>query len=117
MKLSKIIDIIEGIVIYGDHLLDKDIIKCGGSDLMSDILAGESENSLLLTGLTTLQVIKTCIIAEISAIVFIRGKKPGEDVINIAKEENIPLISTKFSMFVSCGRLHSNGLTGLDSNR
>ena len=57
----------------GDDLLEKDIETCGASDLMSDILAGLSEGSILLTGLTTVQVIRTAMVAGVGAVIF--GKK------------------------------------------
>jgi hypothetical protein len=59
MKLSEIVDALDAKVLVGDHKLDKEINTCGASDLMSDILAGLSEGSILLTGLTTVQVIRT----------------------------------------------------------
>jgi len=117
MKLSEIVDALDAKVLVGDHKLDKEINTCGASDLMSDILAGLSEGSILLTGLTTVQVIRTAIVAGVGAVVFVRGKTPPQEVINLAEEQTLPLISSPYSMFVSCGRLHACNLTGLDGRR
>lgn len=84
---------------------------------MSDILAGVSEGCVLLTGLTNIQVIRTAMISVVGAVIFVRGKTPHEDVIELVKAENIPVFSSPFSMFVSCGRLYSMGITGLDGSR
>jgi predicted transcriptional regulator len=117
MKLSQIVEALEARVLSGDDLLEKDIDTCGASDLMSDILAGLSEGSILLTGLTTVQVIRTAMVAGVGAVVFVRGKTPPQEVIDLAQEQELPLISSPYSMFVSCGRLHACSLTGLDGRR
>ena len=117
MKLKEIIETLDGNLLTGEEYLDKSLKKGGASDLMSDILAALSEKSILLTGLTTLQTVRTAIIAGVGAIVFVRGKTPPEDVIDQARENGIPLMSTPYSMFVSCGRLYSKGITGLTGIR
>jgi predicted transcriptional regulator len=117
MKLSEIVDALEAKVLNGNNHLEKEISTCGASDLMSDILAGLSEGCILLTGLTTVQVIRTAMVAGVGAVVFVRGKTPPQEVIDLAEEQNLPLISSPYSMFVSCGRLHACNLTGLDGRR
>jgi predicted transcriptional regulator len=117
MKLSEIVDALEATVLTGGNHFDKEITTCGASDLMSDILAGLSEGSILLTGLTTVQVIRTATVAGVGAVVFVRGKRPPQDVIDLAGKQDLPLISSPYSMFVSCGRLHACSLTGLDGRR
>ena len=117
MKLSEIIEALDGKLLTGDEFLEKDITTCGASDLMSDILAGLSEGCVLLTGLTTIQVIRTAMVANVGAVVFVRDKTPPAEVIELAEENQLPLISSPYSMFVSCGRLHACELTGLDGNR
>jgi hypothetical protein len=84
---------------------------------MSDILAGLSEGCILRTGLTTVQVIRTAMGAGVGAVVFVRGKTPPAEVIDLAEQNDLPLITSPYSMFVSCGRLHACNLTGLDGNR
>ena len=117
MKLSEIIEALEGKLLTGDGFLEKDITTCGASDLMSDIMAGLSEGCILLTGLTTVQVIRTAMVADVGAVVFVRAKTPPPEVIELAGENQLPLISSPYSMFVSCGRLHACNLTGLDGKR
>jgi predicted transcriptional regulator len=117
MKLSEIIKALDGKLLTGDGFFEKDITTCGASDLMSDILAGLSEGCILLTGLTTVQVIRTAMVAGVGAVVFVRGKTPPQEVIDLAEEQGLPLISSPYSMFVSCGRLHASNLTGLDGKR
>lgn len=117
MKLAEIARTLEGTVLAGEHKLDIEIARCGASDLMSDILAGVADGSLLLTGLATLQAIRTASIAGVGAVVLVRGKLPPAEVVALADAQGLPLISTPCSMFVACGRLHACMLTGLNGNR
>ena len=117
LKLRHVVEALDATILTGNDNLDEVITTCGGSDLMSDILAGLSEGSVLLTGLTTIQVIKTTIVAGVKAVVFVRSKTPPPEVIEMARQNDIPLLSSPYSMFVSCGRLHAIGLTGLDGRR
>ncbi len=117
MKLAELVKALEATVLTGEEKLDIDISTCGASDLMSDILAGLAEGCILLTGLTTVQVVRTALVAGVGAVVFVRGKKPPQEVIELAKAEGLPLISSPYSMFVSSGRLHDCQLTGLDGRR
>ena len=117
MKLLDIIEALDGKLLTGDGFLEKDITTCGASDLMSDILAGLSEGCVLLTGLTTVQVIRTAMVANVGAVVFVRGKTPPAEVVELAEDNQLPLISSPYSMFVSCGRLHASELTGLDGRK
>jgi predicted transcriptional regulator len=117
MKLSEIVNILNAKLLVGEDQSDKEFTRCGASDLMSDILAGLSDDSVLLTGLTTVQTIRTAIVAGVRVVIFVRGKMPPDDVIAMARDEDIPMMSTPYSMFVSCGRLHANGMTGLSGVR
>ncbi|MGD2186160.1 MAG: PucR family transcriptional regulator ligand-binding domain-containing protein [Desulfobacterales bacterium] len=117
MKLSEIVDALNATLLTGEDKLEKNITRCGASDLMSDILAAVSEDCILLTGLTTVQVIRTAMVAGVGAVAFVRGKKPPPEVIEMAEAQALPLISSPYSMFVSCGRLHACNLTGLDGKR
>jgi predicted transcriptional regulator len=79
---------------------------------MSDVLAFTKAGSLLLTGLTNPQVVRTAEMADIVAICFTRGKKPDEGTIRLAKSKGLPLLTTRLPMFESCGRLYKSGVVG-----
>lgn len=80
------------------------------SDLMSDVLAFSRSGSVLLTGLVTPQTVQTAFIADVGAVVFVRGKRPGTDVTALARDRGIPLLSTPYSMYEACGILYRHGL-------
>jgi predicted transcriptional regulator len=116
MKLSEVKETLKATVIVGEDQLDKEVAAAGAADLMDDILAALAEGSVLLTGIITEQVLRTAKVAGVGAIVFVRGKMPGERVIEMAKSFNVPVLQTHCSMFVASGRLYMNGLRGLDGS-
>ncbi|NIM97197.1 MAG: hypothetical protein GTO24_03640, partial [candidate division Zixibacteria bacterium] len=90
----------------------EDIEMACGCDLMSDVLSFVKPNSLLLTGLTNPQVVRTAEMADLKAICFVRGKKPERETVEMAEAKDIPLLVTPLPMFESCGRLYQAGLPG-----
>ncbi len=97
-------------VIYGEEMLDIDVSSGFGCDLISDSLCFSRPDCLLITGLTNVQIVRVADMVEARAIMFVRGKRPGEDVIQLAKENRIPLLVTKRFLFESCGILYQQGL-------
>ena len=59
MKLREVKEILEANVVVGQEKLDMEVYMAFGADLMSDVMAFAKAGSLLLTGLTNAQVIKT----------------------------------------------------------
>jgi predicted transcriptional regulator len=116
MTLKEIKDLLDAEVICGEKSLDIEIKFAGGSDMMSDVLAFGQPGLLLLTGLSNSQSVRTADIIEASAIIYVRGKKPDDMGINLAKEKDIPLLSTRHTMYTSCGILYNKGLPGVIIN-
>jgi hypothetical protein len=42
----------------------------------------------------------------------VRGKRPLPETIQLAEELRVPLLTTKYILFVSAGRLYSKGIIG-----
>ena len=110
MKLKELLDIIEGKPISKNVDLNQEVDMGCGADLMSDVLAFTHEGTVLMTGLTNPQVVRTAEMAGIKAIVFVRGKIPPDETIALAEEKDISLLSSKYTMFETCGRLYKAGL-------
>ena len=110
MKLAEVLRIVEGKVISKSADLQQEVQMGSGADLMSDVLAFTQEGTLLMTGLTNPQVVRTAEMANIKAIVFVRGKLPPGETIALAEEKGIPLLASKYTMFETCGRLYKAGL-------
>ncbi len=112
MKLREVLEAIEGKALSKDVDLDQEVKMGCGSDLMSDVLAFTHEGTLLMSGLTNPQVVRTAEMADIKAIVFVRGKIPPAETIALAEEKDIPLLASKYTMFETCGRVFAAGLPG-----
>ena len=110
MKLSEICEILQATVKTGSDKMEMEIDCGAASDLMSDILRFPKEQTILITGLCTTQIVRTAVIAGLMAVVVVRGKEPDEEMIQQARENDLPLLCTHLNMFSSCGRLYSNGL-------
>jgi predicted transcriptional regulator len=113
MKLREIKELLEAVVIFGDDFLDVEIEFAGGSDLMSDVLAFGKPGILLLTGLSNAQSVRTANIIDAKAILYVRGKKPDDVGIDLAREKGIPLLSTGLMMYTACGLLFKHGVPGV----
>lgn len=113
MKLSEVKETLDASVIVGHDKLDTQVAGGAAADLMSDLLRIPKEGALLLSGLNNIQVIRTSVIAGMAAVVLVRGKKPGPDMIEHAREHELPLLSSPFNMYSACGRLYSKGLKSI----
>ena len=91
---------------------DVEVKTAFAADLLSDVLAYAKEGTLLVTGITNPQVIRTAEMLELIGILVVRGKKPDAETVKLAKTKGIPLMVTKYIMFESCGRLYQDGVVG-----
>ena len=110
MKISKLQSLIDAKVLCGEEMLDKEVYSGFGCDLMSDVLAYVSDQAVLLTGLVNPQVIRTAVMMDMTCIVFVRSKIPSADMLALARESDIVMLSTDKTMYTTCGILYSNGL-------
>ncbi len=119
MKIHEIVDIIAGSILCGgkggngsnsDNIDDKEVFYGFTSDLMSDVLTLLDENLLLITGLVNTQTIHTASMSDIHIIVFVRGKKPTRQMIELAGELEITLITSPYSAFKTSALLYEKGL-------
>ena len=117
MKIKEIKEILKAKVLTcSEGKMDMTVLAGGSADMMSDVLSAVSEHALLLTGLTDESVVRTSKIGGVSVVAFVRGKKPEPKVIELAKDYDLPLLVTEYSLFVASGRLYINGLRGLDGS-
>jgi predicted transcriptional regulator len=112
VTLREVKEILDAEVFVGHNQLGMEVKTAFGADLMSDVLAFAKAGSLLLTGLTNPQVVRTSDVLDIAAIIIVRGKRPLPETIQLAEELQIPLLSTKYILFETAGRLYTKGIVG-----
>ncbi|MGB4440117.1 MAG: DRTGG domain-containing protein [Sedimentibacter sp.] len=116
MKINEIAGILNAEIITDFSDENTDIQYGFASDLMSDVLAYATEDSLLITGLNNTQVIRTAEMMDMSTVLFVRGKKPNKELIELATETALTIIATEYTMFKTCGLLAINGMKGIEAH-
>jgi predicted transcriptional regulator len=114
MDIKELVKTSEGVLLNPTANLNRQIKGAFAADLMSDVLASIQPDAVLLTGLCNPQVIRTAIMADVAAVVVVRGKTLPEATINLAISEGIPLIKTNKGMFEMCGLLYNQGLQSME---
>ena len=112
LTLHEIKELLEAEVLIGEEQLDMEVKTAFVADLMSDVLAFATAGSLLITGLTNPQVVRTADVLDIAAILMGRGKRPSQETFELAEELNIPILTTKYILFEIAGRLYLKGVRG-----
>ncbi len=114
MTIADVQKILKADIVCGDNL-SAEVHNACGSDMMSDVLAFVKDQSVLLSGLVNTQVVRTAEMMDMLCVVFVRGKEPTDEMIELAKSFGIVLMKTPLRMFTACGLLYANGLTGGDA--
>ena len=115
MNVGELLQAINGKLLVPDVDLKRQVRGGCGADLMSDVLASiQQPDGVLVTGLCNPQVVRTAAMADMAAIVLVRGKKPPSETVELAAREGLPLISTPFGMFDICGKLYQTGMASLE---
>lgn len=112
MTLRQVCDVLDGTIICGAEFADAPVSSACGCDLMSDVLAFTRPGSVLLTGLTNAQVVRTAEMMDLKGIVFVRNKQPDQQTIRMAEALNLVIILSSHPLYESCGRLYQTGLAG-----
>ena len=112
MTLHQAAEILNATFVCHEDIASKEVKTACGSDMMSDVMAFYHDGGILLTGLMNVQVIRTAILMDIDAVCFVRGKEPNEEMIDLAKDNNIVVFKTTLPMFPACGKLYAAGIKG-----
>lgn len=112
MTLKEIKELLEAEVLLGEDHMDIEVKTAFVADLMSDVLAFATAGSLLITGLTNPQVLRTADVIDIAAVIMGRGKRPAPETMQLAERLNIPILTTRYILFEVAGRLYMKGIRG-----
>lgn len=111
MKLSEILAEVKAKILVGEEKIDElEFEYIAASDLMSEVLAIARPSMVLLTGLTTPQVVRTAEVVGIQAVVVVRKDSLPSETVEMARVCGIVLAVTKMTMFEACGRLYNKNL-------
>lgn len=114
MSIREIVNILDAEVLCCEDNLDIDIHSACGSDMMSDVLAYVKDQAALLTGLINTQVIRTAMMMDMHCVIFVRGKQPLPEMVDLARSNDIIVLATNYPMFEACGLLYANHLGNIE---
>ncbi len=114
IAIRQVRDILNAKVLCGEEHLDREVHSACGADMMSDVLAFVKDQSVLLTGLVNLQVVRTADMMDMVCIVFVRGKQPSEEIVALANQKEMVVLTTDYRMYGACGKLYAAGLACLE---
>lgn len=110
MTIREIMKLLDAQVLCCEDALDSEVVDAFSCDMMSDVLAFATNESLLITGLLNPQVVRTAMMLDMRCIVFVCGKIPTPEIISLARENGIVLLVTDHNMFTASGRLYATGM-------
>lgn len=114
MKLGQIAELLEAQVLSSACMLETEVQNAFCCDMMSDVLAFATNQSVLITGLLNPQVVRTAMMLDMHCIVFINGKEPTPEIVSLADANDIVIMVTQESMFRAAGTLYDTGLLNAD---
>ena len=110
MTISNIASLLGAEFFCGKEMAEKEIRNGCAYDMMSDVLAYGKDHAVLLTSLLNPQVIRTAEMMDIFCIVFVMGKQPTDEMIALAKDRSLIIMTTNHPMFSACGILYMAGV-------
>lgn len=110
MTIREIARVLDARWLCGEEGADTQVRYAFASDMMSDVLAHVSVDTMLLTGLINSQSVRTAEMLDIPCLIFVRDKQPHKDAVQRAELIGLPVLQTACTMFEACGRLYAAGM-------
>ncbi|MBR4700656.1 MAG: hypothetical protein IKP19_02975 [Oscillospiraceae bacterium] len=110
MKIREIAALLDAKILCGENMLDTEVHDAFCCDMMSDVLAYATNQSVLITGLLNPQVVRTAMMLDMHCIVFVCGKRPTPEIVSLSNANDIVTMVTEHHMFSAAGRLYETGL-------
>ena len=110
MQVGNIAELLKAKVLTPELDLNAEVNHAFASDLMSDVLTGDYHKTILITGLSNLQSIRTAEMSDIGEVVIGRNKEVSQEMIELAHENDIVLIKSSYSLYKISGILYEAGI-------
>lgn len=113
MNISKIAKLANGSIKTDFNTDELNIEFAMASDLMSDVLTLDTENTMLITGLANMQTIRTSEMSDVHCILLARNKKATPEMLELANESGIVIIESPHAMYRISGILFGEGVKAI----
>ena len=107
MKLKEIVEKLQLRVLTGQDRLETEVTGGYASDLLSDVMANAKGGNLWITLQTHENIIAVAKLRDLAGIIIINNRKPDEETLRRAKEENVPLLCSAEIAFRIAGKLYA----------
>ena len=111
MKLREVEKLLDAKVLSCEELLEKNVDNVFCTDVMADVLAYASSDTVLITRLINLSVVRSSIMTEIHCVVFSDSTSPDPSILNLAETHEIVLMATERTMLQATETLLDAGLS------
>src|SRR4030042_450321 len=105
MKVKEIVEKLQLQALTGQDRLETEVTGGDGSELLSDVIANAKRANLWITLQTHQNIIAVAKLRDLAGIIIINNRKPDEETLQRAKEENVPLLCTAETAFKITGQL------------
>lgn len=106
MKLKRVIDDLTAELLVAPEGWEAVSVRdVFASDLISDILVSEGDDQLLLTSLTSPQVVRTAALIGAAAVVLVHRRQTPPELIAAAREQSLPLFRSTMTKYDACVRI------------
>ena len=106
MKVEELVEKMNLTVFCGENNLETEIKGGYVSDLLSDVMGFAREGNAWVTLQTHKNVIAIASLKELACVILVKGNTPDEDMLEQAKEEDIPVLGTSEQTFEVAGKIY-----------
>lgn len=112
MKVKEIIQKLNLDLVSNSTALDAEVEHAYSSDILSDVMSHAKDGSIWITIQTHRNIVSVAELKSFAGIILVAGRKPDDETLKKANEENIPVFSTTCSTFEIVGKLYELGIRG-----
>jgi len=106
MKLKEIVENLQLQVLVGQDRLDTEVTGGYTSDLLSDVMANSKGKNLWITLQTHENIVAVAKLRDLAGIIIINNRRPDEETLKRAKDEQVTLLASGETAFSITGKLY-----------
>ncbi len=106
MIVKELVEKLELKVFCGEEHLEREIKGGYVSDLLSDVMGFAREGEVWITLQTHKNVIAIASLKELACVILVKGFEPDPDMLEQAKQEEIPILGTQKQTFEISGLVY-----------
>ncbi len=112
MKLVDIVAKLDLKVACCADLLDRPVVSGYASDMLSDVLAHATADTVWITRQAHQNVVAVASLLGLAGIILVNCPPPSAAMLSKAEDERIPILTSTLSAYEVSGRLFALGLEG-----